>query len=346
MGTLGISEEKQKEILGLIEKQKKAKISWVAIISQVSEDQLRTIAPDLGLIINKDEIMLSSETKEGKQATMVHANYEKLIHYAIEERVIRLYDGGFDNKEVKAFATSVALTAVLGVFGAALGGSLRIASYGKPTDPTKMKFGNVDTTRFHFDGRIETSSTKSNEMEPIKEYVYQEITELFPQTSHYLVPIQLYCELITLHEPQAQTLTLEQKNLLISLSNHLDIRIRDFCSALLEKSIVTLTNTSKEPSYQLLLITGEKIDCSEKSLLFNKISIYLSYRTRVNQIYYELVQQKKIPNLLDFILYSQTNYHQTLDMHAQFIFEEFVKYLTDNNLTENVSLVHSLTNQN
>ncbi|MBN1330825.1 MAG: hypothetical protein JXA54_15235 [Candidatus Heimdallarchaeota archaeon] len=334
-----LTTEKKMEICELVEKQKKAKISWIAIISQVTEEQLKASAPDLGLVINNDEIMLSSETEEGKQATMVNTNYEKLIHYAIEERVIRIYDGGFDNKETKIIATSIALTAVLGVFGAAVGGSLRIASYGKPTDPTKMKFGNVETSKCLFDGRIEYSLTKSTEMEPVKEHLYHEISGLTKDKMHALVPIKLYYELIMLLDNRAKNFTEDQKNLLLSLCDHLDTWIRDFSNSIANNSAVEQEGKSKSKSYQLLLITGEKIETNEKLLIFNKISIYLSYRTKMNQIYYDLVQKGLIPDLLDFILNLKSDHHQLLEQHIQYLFQEFMKYLTENNLTDNIELI-------
>ena len=335
MEILGISEEKQKEILELIEKQKKAKLSWVAIISQVSEDQLKASAPDLGLVINKDEIMLRSETNEGKRETLIHSNYEKLIQYAIDEHVHRLYVGGSDNKEAKAVASAVALYAIWGLAGAGIG----LATLGKPTDPTKLKFGNVETCKYLFDGRIDYSFTKSTEMEPVKEHVYHEIMEQFGQTAHYLVPIRPYYELILLQEPKGSTLSEGQKNLLLSLCDHLDIWIRDFSNDLANNSVVGQEEKNKVTTYQLLLITGEKIESTEKLLLFTKISIYLSYRTKINQLYYELVQKGLIPNLVDFTLNLTANHLQVLDQHIQYLFQEFMKYLTENNLTNSIKLV-------
>ncbi len=97
-----ISEEKKKELLELVKKQKKAKISWVKTITQLSEEQIISVAPMIGLTIDKDQIMSHSETNEGKKEIQIEKNIEKLIQQALDERVLREYFTGNNDKEAIA----------------------------------------------------------------------------------------------------------------------------------------------------------------------------------------------------------------------------------------------------
>jgi hypothetical protein len=51
-----ITEEKRKEVLLLVEKQKKAKISWLATVTGLTKDDIQTIAWDYGLIVEGDYV--------------------------------------------------------------------------------------------------------------------------------------------------------------------------------------------------------------------------------------------------------------------------------------------------
>lgn len=69
-----VSDEKKKELYDLVEKQKKAKITWIGTITKISEEQIKTIAMDIGLVINEDLIMLPSETKVRKDELLKQKN--------------------------------------------------------------------------------------------------------------------------------------------------------------------------------------------------------------------------------------------------------------------------------
>jgi uncharacterized integral membrane protein len=80
-----ISKEKKTELFELVEKQKKAKISWVGTITQLSEDQIINIAPDLGLAIEKDLILLPSETKEAKSVLLKAITHKETSTHTVAQ---------------------------------------------------------------------------------------------------------------------------------------------------------------------------------------------------------------------------------------------------------------------
>ncbi len=104
-----ISEDKKKELYELVEKQKKANISWVGTITQLSENQIITIAPDLDLIVDKDQIMLPTETKEAK-STLLEASTHK--ETSTHTAVVRTSKGRFI-ETVKRFFKKPALIAFI-----------------------------------------------------------------------------------------------------------------------------------------------------------------------------------------------------------------------------------------
>ncbi|MBY8994505.1 MAG: tetratricopeptide repeat protein [Candidatus Heimdallarchaeota archaeon] len=58
------NEKRNKEILDLVEKQKKTRIKWVASVLNITEDSIRKSAEALNLIIEDDSIMIPSEAKD------------------------------------------------------------------------------------------------------------------------------------------------------------------------------------------------------------------------------------------------------------------------------------------
>ncbi|NHJ05520.1 MAG: hypothetical protein EAX90_11900 [Candidatus Heimdallarchaeota archaeon] len=78
------SKEKTKnEVLTLINQQKKAKINWIASIVQISEDNVRSIAKDLGLIIEGDFVIAAAESAKIERADNVE---NQLINEIISVR--------------------------------------------------------------------------------------------------------------------------------------------------------------------------------------------------------------------------------------------------------------------
>jgi len=83
-----LTQEKKDEILDLLNKQKKAKISWLATITQTSEDELHLLAKEEGLQIEGDSLFLPTETKGGKIEEEIKNNRKKLIENIIKRRHI------------------------------------------------------------------------------------------------------------------------------------------------------------------------------------------------------------------------------------------------------------------
>ncbi|RLI67732.1 MAG: hypothetical protein DRP02_13975 [Candidatus Gerdarchaeota archaeon] len=55
-----ISPAKKSEIYDLVKKQKKARLNWVATICQISEEELVSVAPEIGLLIEGEFICIAS----------------------------------------------------------------------------------------------------------------------------------------------------------------------------------------------------------------------------------------------------------------------------------------------
>ena len=91
-------------------------------------------------------------------------------------------------------------------------------------------------------------------------------------------------------------------------------------------------------------IGDRKIRYIQNYLQMNKLSLFLSYRTHLNQLYYEMNEKKQIPNLMEFLLNDQLSSYQFLEKHIQKLFQEFVDRIVSKGLNENAKIITSILN--
>lgn len=290
-----IPEVKKKELFELVEKQKKAKINWVAVITQLSEEDIKTVAWEIGLVIDKDQIMLPTETEEGKKEQRIQKNIKKIIDYALNERVLRNYLGGGGKSSgsvwdfsgvdsIGALAVGIAFVGLAAAFGGAQTAT---------KSPANMEFGKVETSLCKLDGGFSFSVAKADEMIPVKDHLFQDMRKQYDQNFHYLVPIKHYYELIVIPRNEDKLENENQKKIILSLCETLDNKISDFCGKIAEQSVTVIEEKRSKINYSVLLTSGVRAANTEKFIHLNKYSLYLSYRTHLNQLYHELIQTKQ-----------------------------------------------------
>lgn len=76
-------------IIELVTKQKKAKLQWVSMITQVSVESLTMNVEEMGLKIEDDFILLPSESKDQKALNLVKDKREQLLTSIIDGRYYR-----------------------------------------------------------------------------------------------------------------------------------------------------------------------------------------------------------------------------------------------------------------
>lgn len=342
-----IPETKKKELLELVEKQKKAKINWVAVITQLSEEEIITTAWEIGLVIDKDQIMLPSETEEGKKEKRIQKNIKKIIQHALNERVLRNYMNGAgkifrENYEKLGSTGYVPFEGiVLGLAVAGIATAIKGVQAAKKSEAI-MEFGKVETSLCKLDGSIDYSITKKDERIHVTDHLFQDMKKQSGQNFHYFVPIKQYYELVLIPRNEDKLVNKNQKKNILSLCEILDNKISDFCGKIVEQSVTVIEKKLRKVNYSVLLTTGVRAESTEKFIQLNKYSLYLSYRTHLNQLYYELIQTKQLPNLVEFVLNNLPNQYQLFEKHIQYVFHEFVKRFDSWGFKENVKIIQSI----
>ncbi|HUT80483.1 MAG TPA: hypothetical protein VMZ29_04695 [Candidatus Bathyarchaeia archaeon] len=318
-----ISEEKKREVYELVEKQKKAKISWVAIITQLPEEDIITIGWDFGLVIEKDQIMLPTETEEGKiEAKIQNERKRKILQKALSERIFRYRIGETKGANWNKIDD---IMDVLAFFDADLI-STGIEFDGYITEIGKAIKRNIDVSAETYvcklDGQINYFMIKSNQISLLGNILIKEIKEKYGENLHYLISLKYYYE--TFSEPQGGDLLkeVEHKKRIIALCKFIDNKINTLCNELANQSV--MATVENRNNYKILLTTGKRIESTKKFFQFYKYSIYLSYRTSINQLYYEFVGLGKIQGINEFTInhsFDQINLYQK---YLQIIFEELI----------------------
>ena len=334
-----ISEEKKEEVYELVEKQKKAKISWVAIITQLSEEEIKTIAWDIGLIIDEDQIMLPSETKEGKVEAKIQDELNQVIlQKVISERIFRYRKKGtkkvnWDRIENITFALDFAGASDLVLDGIALGGAL--AAIGKAIK-SKVEV-KAETYACKLDGRIDYTAIKSSQISLLRSNLLEEIRKKYKKKLRYLVSLKYYHELMA--DPQSGDLLkdVEHKKTILSLCKLVDENVNGFCNQVVNLSVV-VSEVNIE-NYNILLTTGKRINCPKDTQHLNRYSLFLSYRTSINQLYYEMVEQAKIPGIIDFAFDHSFQQANLYEQYLQQLFEELAQQFESQQLLENARIV-------
>ncbi|NPE09092.1 MAG: hypothetical protein GNW80_12480 [Asgard group archaeon] len=336
-----IPDEKKKELHELVEKQKKAKINWVAVITQLSEEDIKTIAWEIGLVIDKDQIMLPTETEEGKKEKRIQKNTKKIIDYALNERVLRNYIGGGGQSSGYTPYFSGAGDLAIGLAFAGIAVAFAGAEAFTKSHIQK-EFGNVETSVCWLDGGFSFSVAKADEMVPVKDHLFQDMRKQYDQNFHYLVPIKQSYELVVIPRNEDKLENENQKKKILSFCEILDNKIGDFCGKIVEQSVTVIEEKRKKVSYSVLLTSGVRAESTKEFINLNKYSLYLSYRTHLNQLYHELVQTKHLPNLVEFVLNNLPNQYQLIEKHIQYLFLELSNRFESWDFKENVKIIQSI----
>lgn len=229
--------------------------------------------------------MLPSETKEGKVEAKIQDELDKVIlQKAVSERIFRYRKGG--TKRVN-WDRIDKVTDVLDIFdaevliaGIELGGIL--TAIGKSI---KRKVEVTSETYIcRLDGRVNYSATRAREISLLRNNLVEEMRKKYKKKLHYLISIKYYHELVA--EPRSDDLLkeVEHKKTIISLCKLVDDRINAFCKKMVNLSVVTFDRKEIKNKYNILLTTRERIDSPQDTYQLNKYSLFLSYRTGINQI--------------------------------------------------------------
>jgi len=225
-----ISQEKKDELLDLVTKQKKAKIAWVATITQIPEEDILKVAEEIGLTIEDDFILHHSETADGKAKIALTKNHNLLVEMAINERIHRKYitlgkDGQVSQKDKK----------FLGVFQRA-----------NPNHPLREQ-GETIAIALIYDlfGTVSAGKASLEVMKDIRKGLLHLMLSSSKNNIHYFVPITKYYELI---EIPKNNQILKQKNLtkrVIADCKLLDNVITNLSSVLAQNSIFEIPRKLK-----------------------------------------------------------------------------------------------------
>ena len=89
-------------------------------------------------------------------------------------------------------------------------------------------------------------------------------------------------------------------------------------------------------------IGDRKIRYIQNYLQMNQLSLFLSYRTYLNQLYYEMTKNKQIPDLIEFDHNDQASNYQSLVKYIQRLFQEFADRIISKGLNENAKIINSI----
>jgi len=88
-----LSPEKKEEIILLIKREKKARLSWVATIAQVSVEELTENVEALGFVLEDGFIVLPTETKKHKTFQVYKQKRKQAVAMVLNSRVYRYCPG-------------------------------------------------------------------------------------------------------------------------------------------------------------------------------------------------------------------------------------------------------------
>jgi len=243
-----LNDAKKNEIRELVLAQKKAKLSWVATICQVSEVELRIYADDLGLLIEDDFILHPIESKEQKVAELLKAKREQIVTEIVDKRMYRYdpsakFQGPF--KINRTYSEPDIVWSVL--------------------DILVDKLTPLRTVIHPFVG--EKIDIQSSRERPFIEKLRGEVRQLPDEVLRLHISLKKYTELLVI--PQIEKhLTKKQKIHLINMVTSEDNRMRIEAIQLAQNSIVEQKakgKTVKEvtfrlPNGQLQIIPSNQID--------------------------------------------------------------------------------------
>lgn len=290
-----ITPKMKSEVLELLKKQKKANLSWVATITQIPIEQLKIIAWELGLVIEGDQILLMSETKEGKVEAKIQENIKKIIDEALNERVHRSFD---------TFITSRSSLTELGRR------MMRWSAGVNPVDPHSTKTEtNVSTIYLKLDGTFETSYSKTTDMKPIKDILYKEMLKESNGNIHYYIPLLSYYQLIKIPKYE-NDLTQQNIQEIESVIKQFDHEFATMSASFVNDLLIKekkkgFMGIGKK--FQIMTRQG-LIECSGMDVEFYRYSLFLYTRTELNKMYYESIASKKFTCIIEYLLEGKKNY--------------------------------------
>ncbi len=214
-----LDDTKKDEIKDLVLAQKKAKISWVATICQVSEEDLRINAEDMGLVIEDEHIIQPSESKEQKASELLKAKREQIVTEIVDKRIYRYdpeakYQGTFNF--IRGFSDPTT------IFGLVVG---------KIIDKATM----LRTVIHPFDGS--EINCKSSEERPHIEKLRKEISQLPDEALRLHITLKKYTEFLVIPRIEEKISKAEKIDLINKVTSE-DYRMRTEAIQLAQNSIV------------------------------------------------------------------------------------------------------------
>ncbi len=270
-----LADTKKAEIRDLVLAQKKAKISWVATICQVSEEDLRVNAEDMGLIIEDEHIIQPSESKEQKTFKLLQAKREQIITEIVDKRMYRY------NPEAKnpiAFGILRSFTDTTTISGLLIKAGV--------DNLAKLK-----TVIHTFDNRI--IKCKSSEERPYIEEMKIKLRNQSDETLRLHISLKKYTEFLVIPLIENKLSKMEKIDLISKVTSE-DNRMRTEAIQLTQTSIVDQKTRGK----QVKEITARLPSGELETVKANQIQQFLNF---LKELYHFDIRINfyKQPNFLD-----------------------------------------------
>lgn len=274
-----LDDTKKAEIKDLVLAQKKAKISWVATICQVSEEDLRVNAEDMGLIIEDELIIQPSESKEQKAVELLKAKREQIVTEIVNKRIYQY------NPEAKYRGTFDFIRAQLDpgtIFGLVVG---------KIIDKATV----LRTVIHTFDGQV--INCKSSEERPHIEKIKEEVRQLSDEILRLHVSLKKYTEALVIPKIEQKLSKTEKIDLIRKVTSE-DIRMRTEAIRKAQNSVVDQKTKGKYIKEMTVRLPDDQL----QTIPSNQIEQFLIF---LKEIYHFDIRKKfyKNPNFLDEYLF-------------------------------------------
>jgi len=275
-----LDNKKRNEIKDLVLAQKKAKISWVATICQVSEEDLRLNVEDMGLLIEDDFILQPSESKEQKAVELLQAKREQIIKEIVDKRMYRYNP---ENRNPIAFGILKSFTDTITIRG------LLVKAIAD--DLAKLR-----TVIHTFDNQV--IKCQSSVERPYIESMRNKLRKQPDETLRLHISLKKYTEFLVLPKIENK-LTKMQKIELVNKVTNEDIRMRIEAIQLTHSSIVDQKTKGK----RVKEITARLPAGQLQTVPANQIQQFLNY---LKELYHFEIRKKFFENpnfLADYLLF-------------------------------------------
>ena len=275
-----LDDKKRNEIKDLVLAQKKAKISWVATICQVSEEDLRLNAEDMGLLIEDDFILQPSESKKQKTVELLQAKREQIITEIVDKRMYRYNP---ENRNPIAFGILRSFTDTITIRG------LLVKAIAD--DLAKLR-----TVTHTFDNQV--IKCQSSEERPYIESMRNQLRKQQDESLRLHISLKKYIEFLVLPKIENKLSKMQKIELVNKVTNE-DNRMRTEAIQLTYSSIVDQKTKGK----RVKEITARLPAGQLQTVPANQIQQFLNY---LKELYHFEIRKKFFENpnfLADYLLF-------------------------------------------